>query len=92
MVGQRYYSPELGRFLQVSDVNELNPHSTNGLNLYAYANNNPISYFYNNVSKKIIPTLSSSAMSTNMNVALISSTIGCSTNKTSTNPLSFSVG
>ena len=48
----RYYSPELGRFLQVSDVSELNPHSINGLNLYAYANNNPISYSYNNVSKK----------------------------------------
>ena len=26
----RYYSPELGRFLQVSDVSELNPHSING--------------------------------------------------------------
>ena len=88
----RYYSPELGRFLQVSDVSELNPHSINGLNLYAYANNNPISYSYNNVSKKIVPTLSSSAMSTNMNVVLIPSTIGGSANKTSTNPLSFSVG
>ena len=88
----RYYSPELGRFLQVSDVSELNPHSINGLNLYAYANNNPISYSYNNVSKKIVPTLSSSAMSTNMNVVLIPSTIGGSANKASTNPLSFSVG
>ena len=46
----RYYSPELGRFLQVSDVSELNPHSINGLNLYAYANNNPISFSYNNSS------------------------------------------
>ncbi len=42
----RYYSPELGRFLQVSDVSELNPHSINGLNLYAYANNNPIGIAY----------------------------------------------
>jgi len=88
----RYYSPEIGRFLQVSDVSELNPHSINGLNLYAYANNNPISYSYNNVSKKIVPTLSSFAMSTNMNVVLIPSTTGGSANKTSTNPLSFSVG
>lgn len=31
-------------------------------------------------------------MSTNMNVVLIPSTIGGSANKTSTNPLSFSVG
>ena len=46
----RYYSPEFGRFLQVSDVSELNPHTINGLNLYAYANNNPISFSYNNSS------------------------------------------
>ena len=47
-LSSRYYSPELGRFLQVSDVSELNPHSINGLNLYAYANNNPISFSYSN--------------------------------------------
>jgi hypothetical protein len=29
---------------------ELNPQSINGLNLYAYANNNPISFSYNNLS------------------------------------------
>ena len=42
MVGQRYYSPELCRFIQPADISNLNPHSINGLNLYAYANNNPI--------------------------------------------------
>ncbi len=41
-LSSRYYSPELGRLLQVSDVSELN--------LYAYANNNPISFSYNNSS------------------------------------------
>ena len=41
MVGQRYYSPELCRFIQPADISNLNPHSINGLNLYAYANNNP---------------------------------------------------
>ena len=41
MVEQRYYSPELCRFIQPADVSSLNPHSINGLNLYAYANNNP---------------------------------------------------
>ena len=46
MVGQRYYSPELCRFIQPADVSSLNPHSTNGLNLYAYANNNPIGIAY----------------------------------------------
>lgn len=40
----------LGRFLQVSDVSELNPHSINGLNLYAYANNNHIGIAYSSSS------------------------------------------
>lgn len=49
-LNSRYYNPELGRFLQVSDVSELNPHSINGLNLYAYANNNPIGTAYSSSS------------------------------------------
>ena len=50
MIGHRYYSPELGRFIQPADVSSLNPSSINGLNLYAYANSNPISFSYNNSS------------------------------------------
>ena len=50
LVTSRYYSPELGRFIQPADVSSLNPSSINGLNLYAYANNNPISFSYNNSS------------------------------------------
>jgi len=46
MVGHRYYSPELCRFIQPADVSSLNPSSINGLNLYAYANNNPIEITY----------------------------------------------
>ena len=46
MVGQRYYSPELCRFIQPADVSSLNPYSINGLNLYAYANNNPVGIAY----------------------------------------------
>ena len=42
MMGQRYYSPELCRFIQPADVSTLDPSSINGLNLYIYANNNPI--------------------------------------------------
>ena len=42
MVGERYYSPELCRFIRPADVSSLNPHSINGLNLYCYANNNKI--------------------------------------------------
>lgn len=50
MVGQRYYSPELCRFIQPADVSSLNPSSINGLNLYSYANNNPISITYRSSS------------------------------------------
>lgn len=46
MVGQRYYSPELCRFIQPADISSLNPRSINGLNPYSYANNNPISIAY----------------------------------------------
>ena len=45
-MGQRYYSPELCRFIQPADVSSLNPSSINGLNLYAYENNNPIGSTY----------------------------------------------
>lgn len=46
MVGQRHYSPELCRFIQPADISNLNPSSINGLNLYSYANNNPIGVAY----------------------------------------------
>ncbi|MFR5891651.1 MAG: RHS repeat-associated core domain-containing protein [Bacilli bacterium] len=50
MVGQRYYSPDLCRFIQPADVSSLNPRSINGLNLYAYANNNPVGIAYSGSS------------------------------------------
>ncbi len=40
--------------MQISDVSELDPHSINGLNLYAYANNNPIRVAYVNFSVGVI--------------------------------------
>ncbi|MBQ2891852.1 MAG: hypothetical protein IJE45_03060 [Bacilli bacterium] len=46
LVSSRYYSPELGRFIQPADVSSLNPQSINGLNLYTYAVNNPIAIKY----------------------------------------------
>ncbi|MBE6130186.1 MAG: hypothetical protein E7183_00485 [Erysipelotrichaceae bacterium] len=46
MVSSRYYSPELGRFIQPAGVSSLNPQSINGLNLYTYAVNNPIAIKY----------------------------------------------
>ncbi|MDD7381980.1 MAG: RHS repeat-associated core domain-containing protein, partial [Bacillales bacterium] len=44
----RYYDPEIGRFISPDSVDYLDPQSINGLNLYAYANNNPINNFYIN--------------------------------------------
>ena len=45
MMGQRYYSPELCRFIQPDSIEYLDPSSINGLNLYCYCMNNPIMYY-----------------------------------------------
>lgn len=41
-LSSRYYSPELCRFISPDSVDYLDPSSINGLNLYAYCNNDPI--------------------------------------------------
>ena len=41
----RYYNPEWGRFIQPDDIEYLDPESINGLNLYAYCNNDPINMY-----------------------------------------------
>ena len=46
----RYYDPAIGRFIQPVDLANSNPHSINGLNIYCYANKNPISFSYSNSS------------------------------------------
>ena len=38
----RYYDPEVGRFITIDDISYLSPDIINGLNLYAYCNNNPV--------------------------------------------------
>ncbi len=38
----RYYDPEIGRFITIDDTSFIAPDTINGLNLYAYCNNNPI--------------------------------------------------
>jgi len=38
----RYYDPQTGRFLNADAIAELDPESINGLNLYAYCNNNAV--------------------------------------------------
>jgi hypothetical protein len=44
MVGHRYYNPEWGRWIQPDDIEYLDPTNINGLNLYAYCNNDPVNY------------------------------------------------
>ena len=43
-LSSRYYSPELCRFISPDDIEYLDLESLNGLNLYCYCLNNPISY------------------------------------------------
>ena len=83
----RYYSPEFRRFISPDKCNYLETEEPNGLNLYTYAKNNPISYSYSNIGKNDISKLSS-VTSTNINVILPIS----SNNKTSTNPFNFAAG
>ena len=43
-LNSRYYDPELGRFINIDDINVLTQSKDllNGLNLYAYCSNNPV--------------------------------------------------
>ena len=49
-LNSRYYSPEWRRFIQPAGASSLNPDSVNGLNLYCYANNNPVGVAYSGFS------------------------------------------
>ena len=40
----RYYNPEWRRFISPDSTDYLDPESVNGLNLYAYCNNDPVNY------------------------------------------------
>ena len=40
----RYYNPQWRRFISPDDTAYLDPESVNGLNLYAYCNNDPVNY------------------------------------------------
>ena len=44
-VSSRYYSPELCRWISPDSIEYLDPQSINGLNLFAYCNNDPVNYF-----------------------------------------------
>jgi len=45
MVGHRYYNPHWGRWLSPDDVEYLEPKNINGLNLFAYCNNDPVNMY-----------------------------------------------
>ena len=40
----RYYNPQWRRFISPDDTGYLDPETPNGLNLYAYCNNDPVNY------------------------------------------------
>jgi RHS repeat-associated protein len=40
----RYYDPSIGRSISADSISYLDPSSEQGLNLYAYCNNNPVMY------------------------------------------------
>ena len=44
-MGHRYYNPEWGRWIQPDDIEYLDPTNINGLNLYAYCNNDPVNKY-----------------------------------------------
>jgi len=41
----RYYDPEVGRFINADDIKYLDPETLGGINLFAYCNNNPVMGF-----------------------------------------------
>ena len=50
----RYYNPEWGRWLTPDSIEYLEPGNINGLNLYCYCYNNPISYYDSNGHSPVI--------------------------------------
>ena len=40
----RYYDPEIGRFISIDDASYLDDDASSGINLYAYAANNPVMF------------------------------------------------
>ena len=59
----RYYNPEWGRWISPDSIEYLNPQSLNGLNLYAYCNNDPVNFKQRPVSSDGSITTSSISIS-----------------------------
>ena len=59
-LNNRYYNPEIGRFISPDSIDNIDPSAINGLNLYRYCNNNPITVAYSsfsNVNNDVMPFL-----------------------------------
>ena len=86
----RYYSSELCRFIQPADISSLNLSSINGLNLYSYANNNPIGIAYRtNVGVNKVATNSNSHFNV---IAQVFNQTSTNNSSFSLKPLFFSMG
>ena len=64
----RYYDPQTGRFINMDGVEYADPSFLNGLNLYAYCNNNPVMYvdpngtFFAWISRNIASSIAAAAI------------------------------
>ena len=91
-LNSRYYNPEWRRFISPAKTEALTANAVNGLNLYIYANNNPILYPYIEADKQIMSTLNRSATLGFTNNTSVPNSSTSVTNKSSINILSFSDG
>ena len=89
-LSSRYYSPELCRFISPDDVGYLDPSSINGLNLYSYANNNPIGVA-NRANISTINGMINTNLQFNTLVPIFNQT-PVNNSSISLKPLTFSVG
>ena len=68
LVDGRYYDSAIGRFIQSASVSSLNSSSLLSLNLYVYANNNPVTYKQCIIANSMILTESFILSSVNENI------------------------
>ena len=83
----RYYSPTWRRFISPDSTEYIDPDTPNGLNLYAYCNNDPIELVY----KTNVYTVANCDLKFNV-LAFFANQKTVGTPKSSFKPLTFSVG
>ena len=86
----RYYNPQWRRFVSPDNTSAFNYNTVNGLNLYSYANNNPIGVAYKtSVGLNIVVTNNNSPFNV---IAPILNQIPTNNSSFSLKPLTFSIG